>query len=466
MRRAIVVGVVASLGMIASLGGAAPNGGTVVRVEHRDPATAPTRGHPDALVTIEYFFVPQTQAGSRLGAYRPLERLHENHPARVRIIYRVIKGNALQLAVAALEAQAQGKFFDLMDALHAPRPNTVMTKEQVLELARGIGMDTSRLAAAISDGRYTDTFAANERRMQRLSAQQQTLVFNSRITRVTTDADFEKEYRAAYDRSLELIDQGYDARELSKVFDEQERRVDKDKPIAIPVGPVDDDIEGETNEHRLAKPPLELTGLPSFGKPDATAPVPIVVLCRPNDPACVGLIRIVRRQVQDIYADEIRAVWAPWFDVTRDDAAELTLLADAALCAEQVGSSPDELSASPGWRWIAKQLDHASRSHGRRMPAEKIIDAVANELDVDSQRLSACRARMANASLDFIAKARRSGVTRSPAVVIGGRIYSGLNNDETIRKLIEAELAPGVLGDTADSQFDRLLFFLSSPKGK
>jgi len=51
-------------------------------------------------------------------------------------------------------------------------------------------------------------------------------------------------------------------------------------------------------------------------------------------------------------------------------------------------------------------------------------------------------------------------------VVIGGRIYSGLSDDTTIRKLIEAELAPGVLGDTADSQFDRLLFFLSSPKGK
>jgi len=58
VRPAILVGVLASLGVA----GAAPTApsGSVVRVEHRDPATAPTRGHPDALVTIEYFFVPQS----------------------------------------------------------------------------------------------------------------------------------------------------------------------------------------------------------------------------------------------------------------------------------------------------------------------------------------------------------------------------------------------------------------------
>src|SRR5688572_10514787 len=156
--------------MLALLGpaGAAPNQ-NVVRVEHRDPDTAPTRGGPDALVTIEYFFIPQPQAVSRLKPYRDLERLHGKHPARIRIIYRVIKSNTgIQLPVAVLEAHAQGKFFELMDALHAPRAGTVMTKDQIFEMARGVGMDVSRLAAAISDGRYNETIAANQRRMERL----------------------------------------------------------------------------------------------------------------------------------------------------------------------------------------------------------------------------------------------------------------------------------------------------------
>lgn len=461
----LLLAVVAGLGVAT----AAPAPGGVVRVEHRDPATAPTRGHPDAPVTVEYFFVPQVLAGQRLAAYRPLERLHARHPARVRVIYRIVKlNNAVQLPVAALEAQAQGKFFEFMEALHQPRPNTVMTKDQVLELARAVGMDTSRLAAAISDGRYADTFVANERRMARLGASQQTVVMNSRVVRAVNDADLETEYAKAYDRAQTLIDQGYDRRVLSKVFDEQERRVDKDKPIDIPRAPVgDDEVDDDPNAHELLSPPLDLGGLPSFGKPDAVGPSPVIVLCRPNDPQCVNIVRVIRRQVQDIYADEVRAIWAPWFDVAADNAADLTLLADAALCAEQVGSSPDELYASPGWRWITKQLDQASRSHGRRVTAETIVRTVANELDVDLQRMAACRARMAGTSLDFIAKARHAGVTRSPALVIGGRIYNGLVNETAIRQLIEAELAPGLLGDTLqDSGFERLLFFLSSPKGK
>ena len=463
MKRAVVLALLAGAIAQAAPGEKAPR---VVRVEHRDPDTAPTRGHPNALVTIEYFFMPNVQAGARMPQYRPLEKLYAKHPGRIRIIYRIVRqGSQVQLPTAALEAHAQGKFFELMEALHGPQRTQAPTKEQVLELARGVGMDVSRLAAALSDGRYTQTLAANEQRMQRLHAGQPSVVLNSRVARVSNEADYEREYLAAYERSLELIDQGYDTRDLPRVFDEQMRRAEQ--PFVIPTGPTDADIEGDPTEHKLASPPLDIRGLPTFGMPDAKAPVPIVLLCRPNDSQCVGLLRVVRRQVQEIYADEIRAVWAPWFDVvTREDAADLTRLGDAALCAEQVGSSPDELRESPGWRWITKQLDHAQRTHGRRVPIEKMIETVAGELDIDVHRMSACRARMANATLDFIAKARKSGVTRSPAIVIGGRIYEGLTDETTIHKLIEAELAPGVLGETAESQFERLLFFLSSPKGK
>ncbi|MBS1122562.1 MAG: hypothetical protein H6Q90_4790 [Deltaproteobacteria bacterium] len=159
-------------------------------------------------------------------------------------------------------------------------------------------------------------------------------------------------------------------------------------------------------------------------------------------------MRVVRRY-QEIYTNDVRIVWAPWFDVTRDDAAELSLLGDATLCAEQVGSSPDELNASPGWRWMTKQLEQSTRAHGRRIPAEKLIDLVTAETEIDSQRLSACRARLANTTLDWIAAARRSGVTRSPALVIGGRIYENLSDNNLIQQLIEAELAPGVLARCA-----------------
>lgn len=459
-----------ALACLACAGGivAAAPGPNVVRVEHRDPATAPTRGHVDAPVTVEYFFLPQLPASQRLAAFRPLERLYAKHPGRIRLIYRVIKGpGAVQMPVAALEAHAQGKFFELIEALHQQRSSTTVTKEQVLEIARGIGMDASRLAAAISDGRYSDAIVANERRLARMKqGQGPFVVMNSRVVTAVNDAELETEYGKAYDRAQAMIEQGYSARELPKVFDEQARQVDDQPPVRTRNRPREDDEDDEDDDQRLASPPLELQGLPSFGNPDAVAPTPIVVLCRPNDPDCVNLVRIVLRLVQDVYTDETRAIWAPFFDVQLETAWELAMLADAALCAEQVGSSPEELYASPGWRWISKQLEQAGRWHGRKVKPNDIIDAVANELDVDGQRLSACRARMANASLDFVARARRSGVRNAPSVVVGGRIYSGRLDESTLRRLIEAELAPGVLGDTADGGFERLLFFLSSPKGK
>ena len=83
---------------------------------------------------------------------------------------------------------------------------------------------------------------------------------------------------------------------------------------------------------------------------------------------------------------------------------------------------------------------------GKPLSADKLIDVIANRLDLDPHTLSACRAKLASSTLEWIAAARHSGVTRSPALVIGGRIYEGLNDSMLIQQLVEAELAPGVLG--------------------
>jgi hypothetical protein len=89
----------------------------------------------------------------------------------------------------------------------------------------------------------------------------------------------------------------------------------------------------------------------------------------------------------------------------------------------------------------------AARVHGKKPAADKLIDAVAAKLDIDGRTLSACRARIAGRTLNWIGEARRSGAPRAQtAVVIGGRIYTGLSDQTLIQELVEAELAPGVLG--------------------
>jgi len=172
-------------------------------------------------------------------------------------------------------------------------------------------------------------------------------------------------------------------------------------------------------------------------------------MCHPENTACHNTMRLLRSQ-QSLYPEDVRIVWAPWFDVTQTTrAAEWTLLGDAALCAEQVGTSPDDFDASPGWVWVNKLLEVYARQHGRRIAPDKLIDLVADELDINTSQLSACRARLANKTLDWIERARKSGVARSPALVIGGRIYEGLSDATQIQQLVEAELAPGVLSRCA-----------------
>jgi predicted DsbA family dithiol-disulfide isomerase len=436
---------------------AAPRGrgpGQVVRVEHRDPDTVPSRGPASAPVTVELYFLPTTNAQARLPSYRMIEKLQASHPARIRVIYRVVKRSGqVQLPAAALEAHAQGKFFDFMEELHRDRTITSLDRAKILDLARRIGMDVPRVAAAMSSDRYLAVLEANDHRLDRITRGRPSVpavLFNTRPPRSSLgsmgDADYEREYAEAYERAMELVDRGVDPRSLMNAFDALVLR--STQPFVGSTGPTDDDIDGEAFEHKLASPPLSLAGLPSLGRPDARAAVPVVILCRPNDSQCGHSVNQLRK-LQRIYPDEVRLVWAPWFDVSREDAAALTLLGDAVLCAEQVGSSPDDLNASPGWRWIEKQLSRANRSHRRRTPPEKLIDDITAETGIDSQKLSACRARMASATLEWIERARRSGVTRAPALVVGGRIYEGIPDHNVVQQLVEAELAPGVLGELA-----------------
>jgi hypothetical protein len=451
-RRALIVA--AAIGLLRASAIAAPAAapapgatartGHIERVEHRDPVSAPSRGPARALVTVEVFFVPGSSMP--IGPLRLLEQLQDRHPARIRLIYRVLKsGSQLLAPSAALEAYTEGKFFELIDELGKQRG--ALKREDLIELARRVGVDPQRVSAAIQLDHYRDVLETNQRRFERLhGTATPSALFNGKPTRVVlgtiTAADLDREYEAAYDRALEKLDRGFAPDQLATAFDNEATR--GTQPVVMSV--VGEDDDRSPLDHPLATPPLRLDGLPSLGKPGIAAAVPVVVLCRPSDPACANLLRVVEPAVR-LYPDDVRVVWAPWFDVGRDDAAELTLLGDSTLCAEAIGSNQGELTTSPGWVWVKEMYAQVARGRGKKVTAAQLIDDVSAKLDVDTRALSGCRARLAGATLTWIAEARRSGVPRSnAAVVIGGRIYTGLNDPTLIQELVEAELAPGVLG--------------------
>ncbi|HEX8112781.1 MAG TPA: hypothetical protein VF516_33850, partial [Kofleriaceae bacterium] len=418
--------------------------GRIERVEHRDPVSAPSRGPTHALVTVEVFFVPGQSMP--VGALRLLEQLQDRHPARIRLIYRVLKsGSQLLVPSAALEAYTEGKFFELMDELGKQR--SALRLEDLQELARRVGVDPQRVAVATRLDHYREVLEANQRRFERLhGGATPSALFNARATRVAlgaiTATDLDREYEAAYERALDKLDRGFAPDQLAAAFDDEMIR--SAQPVVMSV--VGEDDDRSPLDQPLATPPLRLDGLPSFGKPGIAAAVAVVLLCRPNDPACANLLRVAEPAVR-LYPDDVRVVWAPWFDVGRDDAAELTLLGDATLCAEAIGSNQGELTTSPGWVWVKEMYAQVARGRGKKVIGAQLIDDVSAKLDVDTRALSACRARLAGATLAWIAEARRSGVPRSnAAVVIGGRVYTGLSDPTLIQELVEAELAPGVLG--------------------
>lgn len=416
-------------------------------VEYYNPETPPARGPAYAPVTIEVFFVPGPSMPT--AALRLLQQLVERHPTRIRLVYRIMKSNtSVQVPKAALEAHAEGKFFEMLDEfskLHA-----LPTTEQLLELARKVGVDPQRVALAIQPEPYRALLEANQQRSDRLHAgSPPSVLFNSKPTEVGiagfTAAKLDHEYQTAYDRAIDKLDRGVTADQLAEAFDTE--AMHSAQPPVRTSGLRDDDPDRSPFDHPLAMPPLPLDGLPLFGKPGGGAAVPVIVLCRPNDSTCGALLRGLESEI-GLYPDDVRLVWAPWFDVGRDHAADLTLLGDAALCAEVVGANQGEheLTTSPGWLWVREMYVQSGRNYKKLTP-EKLIDAVAAKLDIDARALSACRASMASTTLEWIAAARHAGIPHSSTVVvIGGRIYDGLTNPMVIKELIEAELAPGILG--------------------
>lgn len=428
--------------------------GQVVRVEHRDPSALPAKGPPNALVTIEVFFTPGQS--SRVQAYRNLERLQENHPSRIRLVYRVVKsGGQTRTPYAALQAHAEGKFFEFMDALNAARdPRLGLPDKELIEIGRKVGLDPDRLALAIVNPprAYNEVLEANElRRKQRVRGQPAlpSALFNGRTPSTQLAAlgmaDLEREYKAAKDLAEDLLDRGADRATLAEALDEL---AEPPQDIIVRAGATDEDLGDDPGEPVLATPALDLHGLPSYGPLHAATT--IVVLCSPTSSNCVQPMRAARN-IRDWYPDSVRVVWAPFFDLTREDAADLALLSDAALCAEKVGITLEDQDqtfgnpASAGWRWVEAVLGE----NRRRVSPEKLLDHVAEKLRVDRRAFATCRAQLAGTSVGWIEDARRAGVRVTPSTVVGGRIYGPIVDHSTLQLLVEAELAPGILGEAA-----------------
>ncbi len=427
----------------------------VVRVEHRPADQSPSLGPRAAPVTAELFFVPGQVESNR--AYRRLVELQRRHPRRMRVVFRVITRQAqVVVPIAALEAYAQGRFDDFMDAILSARSGTVR-REHLPEIAEAAGMDPSRLEQAIDRALDPDLLpeplrASERRRLRRGAANVPDLLFNGLpigqpMPGLDVD-ELEVHYDAAYDGALALLadgvplDQLVEATVLASLpvvavtghqagpVDDADGDPDDDGP-----DPDDDDDDDEDAPPLLVRP-LELTGLPSDGPADA--PVELILLCDLRRDSCNKQLDDIAHKLRELFPDELRAIYYPWFDASTEAAADAALLHRAALCAEQQGA---------GWSWIEEAVRQV-----RRQPGDGSVDAIIGKLTeltaVDPDRLDRCLAASRDADLEArIRAARAAGVHHAPAIVVGGRVFVGGFTDwRAVAPLVEAELAPGLLG--------------------
>lgn len=434
---------VALLALTAIGDAAGPRVGEVTRVEDRAPDAVPSRGPSTAPVTIELFFAPVQS--SRRQELAIVDKLAAKHPSRIRVIYRVVKEpGTSRLHYAVLEAWAEGKFDAFMAALDHPSQVRGLTDQALLELGKSVGMDPQQLAIAITNPPpgYDRVLEANLRRYRKKThgSGLPMILINGKLPHSWSSvSDLEAEYELAKADADELLDRGADPSSLPQAFEQATAPNPLD--LTIPIGASDDTVEDVPALPPLATPALDLRGMPSLGPPNAQ--VTIAVLCSPSSSNCAAALRAAH-QAQEVYTDAVRIVWAPFFDVTRDDAADLGVLSDAALCAETLGTSSEDLDSpgSQGWRWVETMLGE-SRMHRRRLPADQLLDKVAEKLHVDNPAFAACRAAQAGTAIRWIEAARHAGVRTSPSTVVGGRIYPSISDGTALQRLVGAELEPG-----------------------
>ncbi|CAN5699448.1 hypothetical protein BH11MYX1_BH11MYX1_53050 [soil metagenome] len=444
--------------LVAATGAARPAPGDVVRVEHHAVDALPTLGPVTASVTIELFSAPvQRQRRREIGL---VETLQAKHPGRIRVIYRIVKATgSSRLHYAALEAYAEGKFKPFLDALDAAS-RTNLTDAALLELGKSIGMDPQQLALAIANPPpgYDRVLDANQRRLKQKvrGGGLPLILINGKAPRSWSSlADLEIEYAAALEAAEDLLDRGAEPRTLPAAYDQLTAPNPLD--LAIPAGNTDETVDDLPDVPPIATPALDLRGMPSLGP--ANAQVTIAVLCSPASLNCTKALNAAE-VAQEVYSESVRIVWAPFFDVAREDAADLGFLADAALCAERVGTSSDDLDSpgSQGWRWVESMIAESNLGRRTRKPSpELLLEKVSDKLHVDKQAFAACRANQAGAAIHWIEQARHAGVRTSPSTVVGGRVYPSITDASTLQQLVGAELEPGDcpgclrLGDYAPS---------------
>lgn len=414
-------------------------------VRHRAIGPHPVRGPRLAPVTIDFFVNPGDRATRSI--HRQLAILHRRHPRRLRIVYRLVApGRDHDLAVAALEAFAQGRFEPFFEAVLGHR-RPPRGPEAIAALCREAGVDVAKVEAAWARGRYDELLYRNEGARKRHTDKAPSLLFNGRdagrATSVTIDR-LESLYQQAHARARAALDRGVPLEHLYTFLArehaaEQAARTSRDFTGAVDGVPAATLRDMDVTP-RLVPQDVEVPGHP-LGPADA--PVVLHVYCSFLSTNC-AMLKTSLATLREEFPDELRVIYHHMFPALPEDEQAATALRRDLLAMHRGALCAGEQGAFWGFYKEAYLTQVPQAQH---LAVGERLATITGRLAVDGERFAACMDRDGGDEevLSLVRAARKAGIAHTPTVVIGGRAYLGFKSSLDLRALVEEELLPGLL---------------------
>ena len=410
--------------------------GKIVKVEHSPPAQAPILGPRLAPVTIDFFMDPRERMSQQID--RMLRQLAERHPKRLRVVYRIVskQRQSVWQAEAAREAFAQDRFREFMDAYYVNRrwPH----RDDLRQIGEAAGLDVEALEQAVApgtsphaEGIVAEYWYSRRRRVNAIPG----ILVNGQPKLLSPGSleELESLYDQAYEPARVRLDDGMRLEDLYPWLLRE-----ADASVEVPVGLVAGSVDGLSGRDKLPRGTGKLVGglVDTSGAlsrgPESAAAV-LVFVCNFQTRHCKNMHDNIE-ELRLMFPDELRVVFHHQLDDEDKRQPLSRALAEGAECAHEQGafwSYYDELFSS-----------YLSTSIG----ADDIL-ARAEKLELSAEPFAECMSSMKHAEKveDARVAAERAGIEHTPSVVIGGRVYIGLQSTHVLRDLLLVELGPGLL---------------------
>lgn len=425
-----------------------------VLVQHRDAEPRPTLGPRHAPVTIDVFI--NFSARYDLSVYQHLRTLSARHPTRLRVVFHILDdAGHKNLAEAAIGAHAQDRFFAFMDELvgHVTYQRLIPKDADAIEdLCERAGVDYQRIA--VTD--FTRVFEESELFLRRRRVDKRSSFLKLSINGVPSDlrssevtqANLEQAYDRAYAEAKTKLDAGASVEDIYQL---SLLEVDASiQPIRIAAGAVNG-LPPETMpgviEHAPLIDPRAKVGGHRLGPDNARITIRLYCDFSTRYRACSDTYRQLEL-VREYFPGLVRVIFHHMFSesLDHDEIERLLAVHTAAVCADRQG-------AFEAFYQRVYRMPPLRTRRARVYDARTQFARMLEHLDVDHERLQACMddPAVTERVLREVRAARDAGVTVSPTVVVGERVYPGSKTFEEVIRLIDIELMPGLLERLAPS---------------